>query len=119
MLFEAPRIRCSSCYLISWKRLLKLRRIPHLVVVLQVFVVEQGMVDPEHDPVKQSTVQRLCHGIPYGASLQTNNKACIIIAEYSQQYVLNVQWLMIGTNDVVNVLNMTIFFLCRHSEAHL
>ena len=105
MLCGAPRIKCSSCYLFSWKRLLQ--RIPHLVVVLQVFVVEQGMVDPEHDPVKQSTVKRLGHGIPYGASLQTR---CIIIAEYSQQYGPNVQSLMKGTNIVVNELNMTIFF---------
>ena len=92
MLCGVPRIKGSSCYLYSWNRLLRqLCRTPHLVVVLQVFVVEQGMVDPEHDPVKQSTVKRLGHGIPYGASLQTR---CIITAEYSKQYGLNVQWLM-------------------------
>lgn len=47
----------------------------YLWIVFQVLVVQQGMVGPEHNPVEQCTVQRLCHGIPNGARLNTNANA--------------------------------------------
>lgn len=47
----------------------------YLWIVLQVLVIQQGMVGPEHNPVEQCTVQRLCHGVPNGARLNTNANA--------------------------------------------
>jgi len=41
----------------------------HLGGLLQVLDVEQGVVDPEDDPVKQSTVQGLGHGVSHRARL--------------------------------------------------
>lgn len=38
----------------------------------QVFDVEQSMVDPEDNPVKQSTVQRLGHRVSHCTSLKAN-----------------------------------------------
>ena len=47
----------------------------HLWTVLQVLVVEQGVVGPEHDPVKQRTVQWLGHGVPHSARLHTDRQS--------------------------------------------
>lgn len=38
----------------------------------QVLDVEQSMVDPEDNPVKQSTVQGLCHGVSHRTSLEVD-----------------------------------------------
>lgn len=43
---------------------------PYLGGLLQVLDVEQSVVDSEDNPVKQSTVQRLSHGISHGTSLK-------------------------------------------------
>ena len=40
--------------------------------VLQVLGVEQGMVGPEDDPVKQSAVKGLGHGVPNCSSLRAH-----------------------------------------------
>lgn len=32
--------------------------------LFHVLLVEEGVVDPQHNPVKQGTVQRLGHGVP-------------------------------------------------------
>lgn len=42
----------------------------YLGAVLHVLGVEECVVDPEHNPVKQGAVQRLGHGIPHGHSLK-------------------------------------------------
>lgn len=42
----------------------------YLGVFLHVLGVEERMVDPEHNPVKQGAVQWLGHGIPHGHSLK-------------------------------------------------
>jgi len=46
--------------------------LPNLGGLLQVFNVEQSVVDPEDDPVKQSTVQGLRHGVSHRTSLQVD-----------------------------------------------
>lgn len=32
------------------------------------------MIDPEHDPVKEGTVERLSHGVPYRPSLNESEE---------------------------------------------
>lgn len=44
----------------------------HLGGLLQVLDVEQSVVDPEDDPVKQSAVQGLGHGVSHRTSLQVD-----------------------------------------------
>lgn len=56
-------------------KLVCLRFNSYLWIVLQVLVVQQGMVGPEHNPVEQCAVQRLRHGVPNGARLNTNTNA--------------------------------------------
>lgn len=44
----------------------------HLGGVLQIFDVEQSVVDPEDDPVKEGTVQGLRHGVSHRTRLSTH-----------------------------------------------
>lgn len=44
----------------------------YLSRLYQVLDIKQSVVDPEDDPVKQSTVQGLCHGVSHRISLEVN-----------------------------------------------
>lgn len=44
----------------------------------QVSLVKQGMIDPEHNPVKKGTVKGLSHGVPYRPSLKKNIMIIIV-----------------------------------------
>lgn len=50
----------------------------HLGGLHQVLDVEQSMVDPEDDPVKQSTVQRLGHGVSHRTGLKEENAKMLL-----------------------------------------
>ncbi len=45
----------------------------------QVSLVEQGVIDPEHNPVKKGTVKGLSHGVPYRPSLKKTHQFDLII----------------------------------------
>lgn len=51
----------------------------HLGGLHQVLDVEQSVVDPEDDPVKQSAVQRLGHGVSHRTSLKKETHQSIFI----------------------------------------
>lgn len=46
----------------------------HLGRLFQLSIVEQGVIDSEHDPVEQSAVQRLGHGVTHSSSLKHNGR---------------------------------------------
>lgn len=60
----------SSLSFLYFLSLNHLNEISHLGRVLQLSVVEQGMIDSEHDPVEQSAVQRFSHGVTHSSSLK-------------------------------------------------
>lgn len=51
----------------------------HLGGLHQVLEVEQSVVDPEDDPVKQSAVQRLGHGVSHRTGLKKEKHKLIFI----------------------------------------
>lgn len=53
----------------------------------QVLDVEQRVVDPEDDPVKQSAVQRLGHGVPHRTRLpEANAKLSLWFSSLETQF---------------------------------
>lgn len=52
----------------------------HLGGLHQVLDVEQSVVDPEDDPVEQSTVQRLGHGVSHRTGLEEENAKLSLIS---------------------------------------
>lgn len=45
----------------------------------QVLDVEQSVVDPEDNPVKQSTVQGLCHGVSHRTGLEVDTYSISLV----------------------------------------